>query len=77
MWAPCKILILFSILYQSGQSYKQPVENSLGKRPNITLIITDNMGYSGIGCYGSEIQTPVLDGLASAGIKCIEFYIEI
>lgn len=42
--------------------------------PNIIVILTDDMGYSDIGCYGSEIQTPNLDGLAKEGIRFSQFY---
>ena len=47
---------------------------SSGKRPNIILIMSDDMGYSDIGCYGSEIDTPVLDGLAANGLRFTQFY---
>lgn len=42
--------------------------------PNIIVILSDDMGYSDIGCYGSEIRTPVLDGLASNGLRFTQFY---
>src|SRR3954468_15261567 len=42
--------------------------------PNIVLIMSDDMGYSDIGCYGSEIQTPTLDRLASGGLRLTQFY---
>ena len=44
------------------------------KRPNIILIMSDDMGYSDLGCYGSEIQTPALDGLAANGLRYTQFY---
>ncbi|MDA7861860.1 sulfatase-like hydrolase/transferase, partial [bacterium] len=44
------------------------------KRPNIILIMADDMGYSDIGCYGSEIKTPVLDQLADSGLRLTQFY---
>jgi arylsulfatase A-like enzyme len=44
------------------------------ERPNIILIMADDMGYSDIGCYGSEIETPVLDRLAANGIRFSQFY---
>jgi len=43
-------------------------------RPNILLIIADDMGFSDLGCYGSEIQTPNLDQLASEGVRFTQFY---
>jgi arylsulfatase len=45
-----------------------------GKRPNIVLIMADDMGYSDIGCYGGEIRTPNLDGLAANGLRFTQFY---
>src|SRR6478752_9377424 len=43
-------------------------------KPNIVLIMVDDMGYSDLGSYGSEIQTPNLDKLAKEGIRFKEFY---
>jgi arylsulfatase A-like enzyme len=44
------------------------------RRPNIVLILNDDMGYSDIGCYGGEIDTPHLDGLAQGGLRYSQFY---
>ena len=44
------------------------------KKPNILIIMADDMGYSDAGCYGSEILTPNLDKLASDGLRFINFY---
>ena len=44
------------------------------QRPNIILIMADDMGYSDIGCFGSEIPTPNLDKLASKGVRFTQFY---
>ncbi len=44
------------------------------EHPNILVIMVDDMGYSDIGCYGSEIETPNLDRLASHGIRFSQFY---
>jgi arylsulfatase A-like enzyme len=43
-------------------------------RPNIVLILADDMGYSDLGCYGSEIATPNLDQLAAGGLRFTQFY---
>ena len=43
-------------------------------RPNILLIMADDMGYSDIGCYGGEISTPNLDKLAENGVRFTQFY---
>ncbi|HOX57731.1 MAG TPA: arylsulfatase [Candidatus Paceibacterota bacterium] len=44
------------------------------ERPNILLIMSDDMGFSDIGCYGGEIQTPNLDSLARDGVRFTQFY---
>ncbi len=43
-------------------------------RPNIVLMMVDDLGYSDFGCYGSEIETPHIDGLAENGIRFSNFY---
>ena len=43
-------------------------------RPNVLVILTDDLGYSDIGCYGGEIATPNLDGLAANGLRFSQFY---
>ncbi len=43
-------------------------------RPHIVLVLADDLGFSDIGCYGSEIQTPELDALAAGGLRFTQFY---
>ena len=43
-------------------------DTSRQKRPNILLIMADDMGFSDLGCYGSEINTPNIDKLAANGM---------
>jgi len=43
-------------------------------RPNVVFIMADDLGYSDLGCYGSEISTPNLDGLAKDGLRFTQFY---
>lgn len=47
---------------------------SAQKRPNVVLILADDMGYSDVGCYGGEIATPNLDGLAAGGLRFTQMY---
>jgi arylsulfatase len=65
-----KRFILFSALLSSTLfSFAQKTT-----KPNIILIMVDDMGFSDIGSYGSEIKTPNLDKLAAEGIRFREFY---
>jgi arylsulfatase A-like enzyme len=43
-------------------------------RPNVVVILADDMGFSDLGCYGGEIETPTLDGLAANGLRFTQFY---
>ncbi|MCC8408405.1 arylsulfatase [Mucilaginibacter sp. UR6-1] len=51
-----------------------PANTSADDRPNIVVIMADDLGYSDIGCYGSEISTPNIDFLAKNGIRYTRFY---
>jgi len=44
------------------------------RRPNIVVILVDDMGFSDLGCYGGEIPTPRLDALAAGGLRFSQFY---
>lgn len=46
----------------------------MNARPDIVLILNDDMGFSDLGCYGGEIDTPVLDRLARQGLRFSQFY---
>ena len=47
---------------------------SAAERPNVILILADDLGFSDLGCYGGEIATPNLDALAAGGVKFSQFY---
>lgn len=49
-------------------------DNQDDGRPNIILIMSDDMGYSDIGCYGGEVNTPNLDARAENGVRFAHFY---
>jgi arylsulfatase A-like enzyme len=51
-----------------------PVIHAADDRPNIIVILSDDMGFSDIGCYGGEAKTPVLDSLAADGLRFTQFY---
>ncbi len=55
----------------AGYCKEKPKDNSV---PNIVLIMADDMGFSDIGCYGGEIETPRIDELAAHGIRFTQFY---
>ena len=65
----CIVIILFFTLL----NFKSK-ENVEGNRPNILLIMADDLGFSDLGCFGSEIRTPNLDDLAKKGIRNTSFY---
>lgn len=70
-----KLLIAFVLLFMVQITFSQPAESQTGgKRPNIVIILGDDMGYSDIGLFGSEIQTPNLDMLASSGVRFTNYY---
>ena len=51
-----------------------PATPPRGPKPNIVIILADDMGFSDIGCYGGEIATPNLDALAQGGLRFTQFY---
>src|SRR4051794_37053996 len=61
-------ILLVALLASSARA--QPTT----RRPNIVIILADDMGYSDLGCYGSEISTPNIDRLASQGVRMTQFY---
>ena len=64
------VAFMLSVLAFSAMAKVAPVE----LKPNIIIILTDDMGYSDLGCYGSEIETPNLDALAQEGLRFTQFY---
>lgn len=54
--------------------FSSTISTAAPPRPNIVVILLDDMGYSDLGCYGSEIETPYIDKLASSGLRFTQFY---
>jgi arylsulfatase len=57
-----------------GSLIGRPSRAEAPPRPNIVVILVDDMGFSDIGCYGSEIPTPNIDALAEHGVRFTQFY---
>lgn len=65
----------FTIDFLDGPTVVASADSTVRvERPNVILIMTDDMGFSDFGCYGSEIQTPTIDTLAQNGIRYRNFY---
>ena len=83
-WASCgacraplawAVLILMGLLFDGGLVVAQDLDSeAVAERPNIVIILADDLGWSDLGCMGSEIQTPRLDALANAGLRYEQFY---
>lgn len=70
-----RLFLLFTlsvILFGCNAERKEPDEAA--KKPNIILFMADDIGFSDLGCYGAEIQTPNLDRLAEGGLRFRHFY---
>jgi len=67
----CFLGILFALL--SGMAVTALGSGLAGSRPNIIVVLLDDMGFSDLGCYGGDIDTPVIDGLAEEGLRFTRF----
>ena len=65
-----------AVLLMSGVSFGQTTRPAaaVAPRPNIVVLLADDLGYSDIGCFGSEIATPHIDSLARQGVALTQFY---
>lgn len=66
-------LIIVSV-FTTGCNSAKSKANQKDERPNFVVILADDLGYSDLGCYGGEIQTPNLDYLAYNGLRFSAFY---
>lgn len=69
-----KLMIPLALLASEAASVHGASAKRQDKRPNILLILADDLGYSDLGCYGGEIDTPNLNYLAETGIRFTNFY---
>jgi arylsulfatase A-like enzyme len=68
-----KYLCFIILIVVSNQIFSRE-DGSKPQNPNIIVIMSDDIGYSDIGCFGSEISTPNIDRLAANGIRFTQFY---
>ncbi|WP_157638124.1 arylsulfatase [Flexithrix dorotheae] len=68
------LLLICLAFLGCAKTSQKPEETTQENRPNIVLIMGDDIGFSDISCYGGEIPTPNLDQLASQGIRFSQFY---
>lgn len=72
IWGVCSGWILLALLISCETTAQQ--EPQADSRPNILLILADDLGYADLGCYGGDIATPHIDGLAKQGIRFSRFH---
>ncbi len=70
----CAGALLLVLLTSPGAGRAALPEEESPSRPNFLIILADDAGYSDLGCYGGEIETPHLDRLAENGIRFTHFY---
>ncbi|MGQ0635744.1 MAG: arylsulfatase [Planctomycetaceae bacterium] len=68
------VLLLPALVALSVSARPGRADDSAAPRPNLIVIMSDDMGFSDIGCYGGEIRTPHLDALAAGGLRFTQFY---
>src|SRR6185503_13024680 len=68
------IAFFFAIFPLPVRAAELPAKKTTDHRPNIVVILADDMGFSDLGCYGGEIRTPNLDKLAGGGLRFTQFY---
>lgn len=69
-----KLVTSICLIIGIGSVHQTLADDPLPEKPNIIVILVDDMGYSDLGCYGSEIETPNIDSLADTGLRFTQFY---
>jgi arylsulfatase len=73
MYRTCRYWALFSSLFLLLSVPASPAQTPV-KKPNVVIILADDLGFSDLGCYGGEVETPNLDKLAANGLRFTQFY---
>ncbi len=74
-WIDLLCLATLACLFSQSGFCAQPLENAQPlKKPNVVILLADDLGFQDIGCYGGPVKTPTLDALASKGTRFRQFY---
>lgn len=68
------LILLVALVAALPLTTAEAAQPDSATKPNIVVILVDDMGFSDLGCYGSEIPTPNLDALAAGGLRFSQFY---
>ncbi|MEM8667312.1 MAG: arylsulfatase [Planctomycetota bacterium] len=75
LWTdPVITVVITCLLFGSSTTQRSVGEEPETQRANVLLIVADDLGFSDLGCFGSEIQTPNLNQLADGGLRLTQFY---
>src|SRR5262249_52910662 len=66
--------LLCAVSLHTDSSFGGPQVSMKALRPNVVLILADDLGFSDLGCYGSRVETPNLDRLAAGGLRFTQCY---
>src|ERR1041385_6200630 len=66
--------LLRPVLFALALLAAATISQAASSKPNIFIIVADDMGFSDPGCYGGEVHTPNLDALAQGGLRFTQFY---
>ena len=59
--------------FRTSVPWWPPMENDARGKPDVVVVVLDDVGFAGLGCYGAEIDTPTIDSLAAGGIRFNDF----
>ena len=68
---------VLTALLVAAVSFAQETDGASEKRPNILLVVADDMGWTDLGSFGSNIETPNLDELAKRGVQFTDFHVSV
>jgi arylsulfatase A-like enzyme len=71
---PAPVRLLLTVAAVASVAAPPPDAAAAERKPNVLVILADDLGFSDLGCYGGEIETPNLDRLAASGLRFTQFY---